>query len=187
MTQWAETLAFKPGDLKSILRLRVVSWMLQTEPKPSASATSTLTTEQSLQSLVAVGFFFSNHKNFLIATKAHNYESLSKTQSITQIFGALLFVRFVLNILYSLRFIYLTVMCTMSGWATFMYVPSEHTWLLWKPEERVHFTRTEVTDSYEQSCECWEQNLGPLQEQQVLLCMEPSLQPLPPTSPIPSF
>jgi hypothetical protein len=35
---------------------------------------------------------------------------------------------------------------------------------------------TEVTDSCELPCGCWELNLGPLEEQPVLLTMEPSLQ-----------
>ena len=34
-----------------------------------------------------------------------------------------------------------------------------------------------VTDSYELPCGCWELNLGPLEEQPVLLTTEPFLQP----------
>jgi hypothetical protein len=34
---------------------------------------------------------------------------------------------------------------------------------------------TGVTDSCELPCECWELNLGPLEEQAVLLTIEPSL------------
>jgi hypothetical protein len=35
-----------------------------------------------------------------------------------------------------------------------------------------------LSDGCELPCGCWEQNLGPLQEQSVLLTTEPSLQPL---------
>ena len=37
---------------------------------------------------------------------------------------------------------------------------------------------TRVTNSCELPCGCWELNPGPLQEQQVFLTTEPSLQPL---------
>jgi hypothetical protein len=37
--------------------------------------------------------------------------------------------------------------------------------------------RAEVTDSYKPLCILWESNLGPLEEQHVLLTAEPSLQP----------
>lgn len=36
-----------------------------------------------------------------------------------------------------------------------------------------------TTDVYEPSCECWELNSGPLEEQAVLLTAEPSLSPAP--------
>jgi hypothetical protein len=35
-----------------------------------------------------------------------------------------------------------------------------------------------ITDGFEPPCGCWELNLGPLEEQSVLLPTEPSLQPL---------
>ena len=35
-----------------------------------------------------------------------------------------------------------------------------------------------ITDGCEPPCGCWELNSGPLEEQAVLLTMEPSLQPL---------
>ena len=38
--------------------------------------------------------------------------------------------------------------------------------------------RTEVTDGFEPPHGYWESNLGPLEEQPVLLSTEPSLQPL---------
>ena len=41
----------------------------------------------------------------------------------------------------------------------------------------VRFPATEVTDRCELPCGCWELNLGPLEEQSVLLNTEPSLQP----------
>ena len=52
-------------------------------------------------------------------------------------------------------------------------------WYLWRPEEDVGSPETGITNGFESPCECWELNLGPLQEQ-MLLMAEPSLQPLPP-------
>ena len=43
--------------------------------------------------------------------------------------------------------------------------------------EGVRSPGTGVTDSCELPCGCWELNLGPLQEQHVLLTTEPLLQP----------
>lgn len=40
------------------------------------------------------------------------------------------------------------------------------------------FPRTGVTDSRELLCRCCELNMGPLEEQAVLLTIEPSLKPL---------
>jgi len=42
--------------------------------------------------------------------------------------------------------------------------------------ESVGFPEAGVTDGYELPCGCWELNLGPLEEQPVLLTAEPSLQ-----------
>ena len=39
----------------------------------------------------------------------------------------------------------------------------------------VRFPGTRITDSCELLCGCWELNLGPLEEQPVLLTAEPSL------------
>lgn len=36
---------------------------------------------------------------------------------------------------------------------------------------------TRIIDDYEPVCGCWELNLGPLQEQHVLVTTKPSLQP----------
>jgi hypothetical protein len=44
--------------------------------------------------------------------------------------------------------------------------------------EAVDSPGTGVTHGLEPPCGCWELNLGPLQEQPVLLTTEPSLQPL---------
>ena len=41
----------------------------------------------------------------------------------------------------------------------------------------VRFPKAGVAGGCELQCQCWELNLGPLQEQQVLLTAEPSLQP----------
>ena len=46
-----------------------------------------------------------------------------------------------------------------------------------RPEEGIRSSGTDITDSYEMPCGCWEPNPGPLQEQQVLLSPEQSLQP----------
>ena len=35
-----------------------------------------------------------------------------------------------------------------------------------------------VTDGYESPCECWELNPGSLQEEQMFLVIDPSLQPI---------
>ena len=59
-----------------------------------------------------------------------------------------------------------------------MYVHRMHAWCLWKKEEAIKATRTGDTDGCEPPCGCWEMNLGPLQEPQVLLTAEPFLQPL---------
>ena len=47
------------------------------------------------------------------------------------------------------------------------------------PEESVGTPVTGITHICEPPCACWESNLGPVEEQPVLLTAEPSLQPLP--------
>jgi len=47
-----------------------------------------------------------------------------------------------------------------------------------RPEEEVGALGTRVTDCCHPPCWCLDPNLGPLQEQQVLLTEAPSLQPL---------
>lgn len=44
---------------------------------------------------------------------------------------------------------------------------------MWRPEESVI---NGVTDAWELLCGCWEQSMGPMEEQQVLLVTDPSLQ-----------
>jgi hypothetical protein len=46
-----------------------------------------------------------------------------------------------------------------------------------KARRGIQSPRARVTDGCELSCECWELNLGPLQEQSVLLTAKPSFQP----------
>ena len=58
-----------------------------------------------------------------------------------------------------------------------MYVCVLCMWCLWRPEEGVEPSGTGFTDGCEPPYESWELNLGPLQEQQVLLEAEPSLPP----------
>jgi hypothetical protein len=57
-----------------------------------------------------------------------------------------------------------------------MYMNHTHSWCLWKSEEG-SVAYGSVTDDCEPPYRCWELNPGPLQEQQVLLAAEPSLQP----------
>lgn len=52
-----------------------------------------------------------------------------------------------------------------------------HAWCPSRAKEVVRSPGTGVTDAHEPPCECWELNLGPLQELQVLLATELSLQP----------
>ena len=51
-------------------------------------------------------------------------------------------------------------------------------WCAWRPEEGAGSFGTGVTDDGEPPCGCWMPNLGPLEEQPVLLTSEPSLQAL---------
>lgn len=51
-------------------------------------------------------------------------------------------------------------------------------WYPWRPEESTRFPGTRIADGYELLCELWEPNSGCLQEQLVLLTIEPSLQPI---------
>ncbi|ERE84501.1 E3 ubiquitin-protein ligase [Cricetulus griseus] len=52
-----------------------------------------------------------------------------------------------------------------------------YAWYPRKPEKGIGYFGNGVIDSCELPCGCWESNPGPLQEQQVLLTMGPSLQP----------
>jgi hypothetical protein len=53
-------------------------------------------------------------------------------------------------------------------------------WWLWRPEESTGSPRTGVTDGCELPCGCWGLNLGPSQEQWMLLTMSHFLRPPPP-------
>jgi hypothetical protein len=61
---------------------------------------------------------------------------------------------------------------------SFVYTCTVCSWCLRRPEEDVESPETRVTDSCEMLCECWESNLGLLEEQLMLLNAELSLQPL---------
>ena len=50
-------------------------------------------------------------------------------------------------------------------------------WCFLVPREGVRSPGTTVTDGCKIPDECWEPNLGPVQEQQALLSAEPSLHP----------
>lgn len=45
----------------------------------------------------------------------------------------------------------------------------------WRPEEYIQSPTTGIIESYELPCGCWEPNLVPLQEENMLLISEPSL------------
>jgi hypothetical protein len=49
-----------------------------------------------------------------------------------------------------------------------------YAWCPRRPEEGIIPPGTGVTSSYELLCVCWELNLGPLEEQPILLAAEPS-------------
>jgi hypothetical protein len=50
-------------------------------------------------------------------------------------------------------------------------------WYLQRSEENTEFPETGVTNGFELPCGCWESNLGPLEEQPMLVTTEPSLHP----------
>lgn len=60
-----------------------------------------------------------------------------------------------------------------------MFVPCVCTWCLWRPEEGIGFPRTGFAGSCEASCGFWEFNLGPLEEQLVILITKHCFMPLP--------
>jgi hypothetical protein len=51
-----------------------------------------------------------------------------------------------------------------------------HAWCLCRSEENIRSPVTIVTDGCDITCVCWELNIDPLQEHQVLLTAESSLQ-----------
>lgn len=53
-----------------------------------------------------------------------------------------------------------------------------HAWFPHRLTDGAYSSESRTTDDCEPPCGFWEQNPGPLQEQQVLLNAEPSLQPL---------
>lgn len=73
-----------------------------------------------------------------------------------------------------LRFIFMSI-----GWLCphDMSVHHMHAWYLCKTEEGSGFPKTEISDSDELPCGLWELNLGPLQEQPMILTVELPLQP----------
>jgi hypothetical protein len=62
---------------------------------------------------------------------------------------------------------------------TCIAVHHKHAWCLQGPEEDISVPGTGVIDGFELPCGCWESNSGPLQEQLVLLTIEPSLSLVP--------
>lgn len=51
----------------------------------------------------------------------------------------------------------------------------------WRPEEDIRYPRVGVTGGRELPCGCWQPGLGLLQEQQVIVTAEMSLQPIHPS------
>lgn len=79
----------------------------------------------------------------------------------------------ILSSLFALRFIYLYFLfinvlpaCT--------YVLCVNIWCSWVPEEVIVCPGTRVTNGCELLCWCWELNLDPLQEQNIILTTEPT-------------
>lgn len=58
-----------------------------------------------------------------------------------------------------------------------MYVYCTHAWGSQRSEEDAKYPETGIMNNCEPSCGCWEPRQDPLQEQSVLLAVEPSLQP----------
>ena len=58
-----------------------------------------------------------------------------------------------------------------------VYVRAPHPLVPEEPEEGIGSPGTGVTDGCEPPCGCWEQSSCPLEEQQMVLIAEPSLQP----------
>ena len=54
-----------------------------------------------------------------------------------------------------------------------MYVHHMHVWKSLRSEEGIEVPETGVSDNREPSYSCWNQNLGLLHEQQILLSIEP--------------
>lgn len=69
------------------------------------------------------------------------------------------------------RFICFTCMY---AWPTCIYVYHTHSSCLWRSEEGIRSPEVRVMDDREPLHGCWESNMGPLHEQQVLLTTEPS-------------
>jgi hypothetical protein len=66
----------------------------------------------------------------------------------------------------------------MYEYSAVMYVHALYVCLVQKKVRREHrASGSGVMDSWESPHRCWELNLGPLKEQQVLSASEPSLQP----------
>jgi hypothetical protein len=59
-----------------------------------------------------------------------------------------------------------------------VYVHHVHAWYLERSEEDTRYPGTGLRAGCELPCGCWELNLGPMQELQVFLTAELSLQPL---------
>lgn len=57
-----------------------------------------------------------------------------------------------------------------------MQVYHLRTWCPRRPEEDIRFSKTGDTDGCEPQYECWDPNLDPLQQQQVLITTESTLQ-----------
>lgn len=65
----------------------------------------------------------------------------------------------------------------MDGCFSYMYIIIPQIYSTYEGQKRVGSSGTRVTEGCEPPCACCECNPGPLEEQQVLLTIDPSLQP----------
>jgi hypothetical protein len=79
---------------------------------------------------------------------------------------------------FSASFKNFTIILCMSVLPVSLSMHTFHACYLWKSEEGVGCTGTEVTGGCELPCGCWELNPCLLEEQPVFLTPEPSFQPL---------
>lgn len=121
-------------------------------------------------------FHHSNRRVTKTAGVREIYQQYSLLQCSTELWKALEYkceskvLISVLSLIF-FRFIYFTCMY---AWPTCIYVYHTHSSCLWRSEEGIRSPEVRVMDDREPLHGCWESNMGPLHEQQVLLTTEPS-------------